>query len=104
MDFQTIITYGGAAIAILSLVAQAYAFFKARQWGRLVATGGAIALEVAKLTGFSNKAKRAEAIRRLYKEAPPIARQLFTEEQFGMAVEKGYQLIAQPELKGGPAS
>lgn len=98
MDPITLITAGAA---IVTLGAQIYAAWKAGQWSRLVTLAGAVTLEVAKLTGYDNAAKRAEAVKRLYEQAPSAAYGLFTEAQFVKAVEDGWATIAKPQMQGG---
>ena len=47
--------------------------------------------------------KRDAAEATLYRNAGPVARVLFTEAQFKLAVETGYKLIAKPRLAGPTA-
>lgn len=100
-NINDIITYVTAGAAIVTLAVQMYAAFKSGQYAKLITLAGGITLEVAKLAGYDNAAKRNEAVKRLYGQAPTVARNLFTEQQFIEAVEKGWATIAKPQMQGG---
>lgn len=68
------------------------------QWARLVQLAGQLTFALATLTNFDNDAKRRVAETDLYQKAGPIARSLFSEEQFALAIETGWKLIAKPRL------
>lgn len=88
---------------LLAALVAIYTAVKTHQWGRLVAEAGRVTFNLATLTNLDGDQKRAEAEKKLYANAGPIARALFTEAQFMLAVETGYKLIAKPQLKAPDA-
>lgn len=105
MDFTTVINWGAWVLAhwldIGNVVGGLVAFYfalRARQWDKLLALAGKLALDVAKVTELDNATKRALVANELYAAAGATARKLFTKAQFEMAVEMGWKLIAKPQL------
>lgn len=89
-------TLGELIAALVAL----YAAVRAHQWTKLTELAGLVAFNLATLTDWTNEAKRKEGVTRLYAAAGPIARLLFTEAQFALALETGWKLIAKPQLAG----
>jgi len=87
-----------ALAGIMALLGQAYMAVRAKQWDKLVQLAGQLAFEAAKLTGLDDPGKRELVEGQLYDKAGSIARLLFTREQFRLAVETGYKLIAKPKM------
>jgi hypothetical protein len=108
MDFIAISQFGGWVLAnwfdigqvIGSLVA-IFIALKTRQWNRLIALAGKLAYDVALLTDLDNAQKRVLVANELYAAAGVTARKLFSKEQFELAVEMGWKLIAKPQLQAG---
>jgi hypothetical protein len=85
-------------LSLVTLGAQAYGLLRARTWERLVELAADITTDLARLEGMAPEAKRREALRRLYDQAPPSASRLFRPEAFGRAVEHAWHLHAKPRL------
>ena len=85
---------GEVVIAFIAL----YNVVRAHQWERLVVTAGELAYDAAKLAGLDERDKQKHVAGQLFALAGPFARKLFTEEQFLMAVESGWKLIAKPRV------
>lgn len=107
MDFTTITTAGGWVLAhwldignVIAGFVAIYFALRARQWDKLIGLAGKLALDVAKVTELDNAAKRALVANELYAAAGVTARKLFTKEQFELAVEMGWKLIAKPQISG----
>ncbi len=84
---------------LIALIVALVTAIRTYQWNQLVKLAGQLTFSVATLTNFDNDAKRRVAERELYQKAPAIARAWFTEEQFALAVETGWKLIAKPRLE-----
>ena len=100
--------FGGWVLANWLLIGQvvatlvaAYVAIREHQWNRLIVLAGKLAFDVATLTELDKKAKRDVVAAELYNLAGPVARKLFTQAQFSMAVEMGWKLIAKPSLPAG---
>jgi hypothetical protein len=81
-----------------------YNVIRAHQWDRLVVTAGDLAYDAANLAGLDKTDKQKHVAGQLYALANPLARKLFSEAQFAMAVETGWKLIAKPRMAKGTQS
>jgi hypothetical protein len=83
-------TVSGSVLALYNAV-------RAHQWDRLVQLAGNVAFNVATLANMDNATKRKAVEERVYAAAGPLARNMFSQAQFEVALESGYQLIAKPK-------
>lgn len=83
---------------LLGILVAAYFAVRAHQWDKLLALAGPITLNLAGLSGYDNPTKRKVAVERLYRDANPLMRKLFTLERFEQAVETAYLTITKPKL------
>lgn len=86
----------GEVVAALVAI---YWAIRNHQWNRIIDLAGELAYDVALLTEFDKAKKREVVTNELYAMAGPVARRLFTREQFGLAVEMGWKLIAKPKVQ-----
>lgn len=84
---------------LLALVVAGYHAVRAHQWNQLVSIAGRVTYNLATLTNYDDAAKRRAAISKLYEAAGPLARALFSEAQFALAVETGWKLVAKPQVE-----
>lgn len=72
---------------------------KGHYWDQVIRVAGQLAYEAATLAGLDKEDRRKYVAQNLYALAPLFARKVFTAEQFELAVEMGYKLIAKPRLQ-----
>jgi hypothetical protein len=82
-----------ASLATVGLVA-----LRAREQERLVGLADEITTDLARLEAMPAAAKRQEALRRLYDQAPAHARRLLDANHFARAVELAWHFHAKPRL------
>lgn len=87
--------------SLIAVIVAIYFAIRAQQWDRLLGLAAELSATTAKLTGYDNASKRTLVARQLYDQANPLAKRIFTSEQFELAVETAYQLITKPRLTQG---
>lgn len=87
--------------SLIAVIVAIYFAIRAQQWDKLLGLAAELSATTAKLAGLDNAGKRAMVAAMLYEQANPLAKRIFTPQQFELAVETAYQLITKPRLTQG---